>query len=122
MNMKSLARLGLSAIAATLLISCADRGVSTAPAAAVATSETSNLLGLPILVQAVGRTVPLASDISASAVSGANGGSIQDLIQAERCHLILAIQTIKIDVVNAGTVFVDQREGRARHLDGLRGA
>src|ERR1700730_16554153 len=46
--------------------------------------------------------------------------AVEYLIQAERCHLVLAIQAIKIDVINAGAVFVDQGEGWTGDLVGLR--
>ena len=39
--------------------------------------------------------------------------TIENFIESQRCYLRGPIQAVQIDVIDAGAVFVDQREGRA---------
>ena len=47
------------------------------------------------------------------------GGPIENLVQAESGHLRGGVQPVEIDVVDARTIFVNQREGRAGNLVGF---
>src|SRR5205814_8805416 len=43
-----------------------------------------------------------------------HGIAIEDLVEAESGHLLKSIQTVQVDVIDAGvTIFVDQGEGGA---------